>query len=296
MCDILRRMTKFYVYALFDADGIVRYIGKGKNGRWTQHASDKRRAKPFIQEAIARLGDYPRLKIREGLSEFEAYQVEQALISAIGLAPDGPLVNRTAKGSGPNSHQVRVWHSERSPEDKSASARKSRATFAASTPFELRSGIARANALAVGRDTLSLRMKEARNAQTAEKRTEIGHSGGVASAAALSPEARKERSAKARSAYLANTTVEMRRENAKRTGLGQASKSSLSEWGRKGSATLNGSRTPEQRREFARKAALAGAAKRRAQREQLTLNLVPQFAGDSSIPNDDVGATSPFTN
>jgi len=107
-----------YVYALFDSDGIPRYIGKGKGSRWRQHRSEG--TKSFVADAIRRLGDVPAIKLRVGLAEHEAYAIEQALIIAIGMAPDGPLVNKTAKGSGPNSRQVKKWHAAKTPEERKA--------------------------------------------------------------------------------------------------------------------------------------------------------------------------------
>jgi hypothetical protein len=95
----------FYVYGLFDADGIIRYIGKGKGRRWLLHEKkrpDKRNwAKyEFIIATLAVLGEIPKVKIRENLTEPEAFEIETALINAIGRFPDGPLINRTNGGDG----------------------------------------------------------------------------------------------------------------------------------------------------------------------------------------------------
>ena len=248
--------TDFYVYVLFDADGVPRYVGKGWLGRWNGHAQ-----KPFVAASIAAFGDVPKVKVREQLSEYEAYSIEHALICSLGRAPDGPLVNRTDKGSGPNSRQVADWHASRPFEDRSAIAKKARATWRERTTPEQRSATGRANALAHGSEAISERSRRTRAAETPEEKSLRGRAGGLASATALTPEQRKGRR-KGLTVYWENTTPDERRSIAKKTGLGRAAASDLSAWGKRGATSLNGSRTPAERSALARKAALAGAAKR----------------------------------
>lgn len=91
----------YYVYALFRPDGIPCYIGKGKGKRWLHcGVSNPHLARIIKQAAAAGLG-IPRIKIRENLSEDEAFQIEIALIAAIGrVSVGGPLVNMTDGGDG----------------------------------------------------------------------------------------------------------------------------------------------------------------------------------------------------
>lgn len=90
---------QFYVYAIFGPDGCPRYIGKGSGYRWQHHArfSHNRGLSRLYREAG---GDLPIVKIREGLSEADAFAVERALIAAIGRGTDGPLLNLSPGGDG----------------------------------------------------------------------------------------------------------------------------------------------------------------------------------------------------
>jgi hypothetical protein len=113
----------FYVYVLFDQNAIPRYIGKGKNGRLNHHLYDRVHRKPFVDETLAVIGDVPRIKLHENLSELNAYRIEQILIDTIGRHPNGPLINKTSKGSGPNSDKVRLWHQSKSKAERLAHMR-----------------------------------------------------------------------------------------------------------------------------------------------------------------------------
>jgi hypothetical protein len=101
-------MNDFYVYILFDWQGIPRYVGKGCSNRWLDHErrTDLRNwmKNEFIEQTWALLEDVPKIKIAEGLSEESAYSLEASLIVAIGRFPSGPLVNLTDGGSGPRGH------------------------------------------------------------------------------------------------------------------------------------------------------------------------------------------------
>jgi hypothetical protein len=93
-----------YVYIIFRPDGSPCYAGKGKGQRWT---SDKERAKhnphfaAIWKKAQKEGKELPRIKIREGLTDAEAFEIEIALIKAIGRQKDGgPLTNMTDGGDG----------------------------------------------------------------------------------------------------------------------------------------------------------------------------------------------------
>lgn len=94
----------FYVYVLFRPDGSPCYIGKGKGNRWLNHERRcfNKRLAEIIQQSSAPL---PKIKIREGLKEVEAFETETAFISAIGrVKHGGPLVNATDGGDGTSGH------------------------------------------------------------------------------------------------------------------------------------------------------------------------------------------------
>jgi len=93
-----------YVYIIFRPDGSPCYAGKGKGNRWT---SDKERAKhnphfaAILKKAQKEGKELPRIKIREGLTDAEAFEIERALIKAIGRRKNGgPLTNMTDGGDG----------------------------------------------------------------------------------------------------------------------------------------------------------------------------------------------------
>lgn len=92
-----------YVYVLFRPDGTPCYVGKGRGDRWTHH---ERRPKvrghnPHLARIIAKAGgELPKVKVRVGLTDIEAFAIEVALIAAIGRGKNGPLVNLTDGGDG----------------------------------------------------------------------------------------------------------------------------------------------------------------------------------------------------
>lgn len=101
--------SDFYIYVLFRENGQPFYIGKGHGyrmnthlaPRWQKGAKGKNPHKNnIINNMLARGLDIPRVKLRSGLTEQEANQIEIALIQAIGKEPDGPLVNITNGGEG----------------------------------------------------------------------------------------------------------------------------------------------------------------------------------------------------
>jgi hypothetical protein len=93
-----------YVYAIFRPDGWICYIGKGKGNRWE---SDKARAQhnrhfaAIWKKAKAAGQELPRIKIREHLTDEQAFEIEIAFIAAIGRRKNGgPLTNMTDGGDG----------------------------------------------------------------------------------------------------------------------------------------------------------------------------------------------------
>lgn len=95
----------FYVYVYFDLDGSPLYVGKGRGARWERLDASSGRNPHFLRKAqgATREGlELPRVKVRTDLGEMEAFEVEKALIAAIGRRAngEGPLLNLTAGGEG----------------------------------------------------------------------------------------------------------------------------------------------------------------------------------------------------
>lgn len=91
--------TDFFIYVFFRPDGTPCYVGKGRGKRWIKHA--RRSTNPHLASIIALAGEeLPAVRIRTGLREAEAFEIERAFIAAIGREPNGPLVNATDGGEG----------------------------------------------------------------------------------------------------------------------------------------------------------------------------------------------------
>ena len=94
---------EFYVYVLFRPwDGSPFYVGKGKGRRWLRHDQDGEKNPNYrlanIIKRSKRLGlEIPKIKVRNGLAEATAFEVEVALIRALGRVL---LVNLTNGGEG----------------------------------------------------------------------------------------------------------------------------------------------------------------------------------------------------
>ncbi len=98
-------LNDFYVYVLFRWNGTPMYVGKGRRRRIDQHRSPAFHRKSShkdrtIAKTLRILGDLPRVKLREGLSNEESQEIERALISALGRYPNGSLLNGTDGGDG----------------------------------------------------------------------------------------------------------------------------------------------------------------------------------------------------
>jgi hypothetical protein len=91
-------MTDYFVYIIHDNTGVPVYVGKGRGYRAGLY--NRRNAK--IEALISFGGTLPPVKVREGLTEAEAYEVERALIAFHGRADLGlgPLLNLSDGGAG----------------------------------------------------------------------------------------------------------------------------------------------------------------------------------------------------
>ena len=125
----MNQQNSFYVYILFNARGLPRYVGKGRGRRWNDHerSIDKHnRAKNgFIRRTLAALGEIPKIKVRENLSEAEAFATEIVLIAAIGRLDlkTGPLTNMSAGGTGGNfSEAIKRAKAKWTPEERAKHA------------------------------------------------------------------------------------------------------------------------------------------------------------------------------
>jgi hypothetical protein len=105
--------TVHYTYILFDIFGTPRYVGKGKGSRWTHHEtrpSANWLKNGFIEQATILLGEVPKIKVRENISEDDAVATEISLIKAIGRMPNGPLTNLTDGGDGLSGYRQTAQH------------------------------------------------------------------------------------------------------------------------------------------------------------------------------------------
>ena len=91
---------KFYVYVIFRMNGAPCYVGKG-SGRRTEYTCARTPNLHLKRIYQAANGKLPIVRVREGITEREAFDTERALIAAIGRkAHGGPLVNLTDGGEG----------------------------------------------------------------------------------------------------------------------------------------------------------------------------------------------------
>jgi hypothetical protein len=104
----------FYVYVLFREDGSPFYIGKGHGRRLTESIRGDERKNSHKQRIIDKMNragiEIPAVKLRMHLLEAEAFEIENALIKAIGRQPNGPLVNLTDGGEGPSGRTLSESH------------------------------------------------------------------------------------------------------------------------------------------------------------------------------------------
>ena len=104
-----------YVYLLFRLDGRPLYVGKGKGQRWLDHEKSghdekcphrNRHLRNVIAQAKALGKELPKIKLIDGIPDAEAIAIERLFIDAIGRElHDGPLVNLTDGGDGPEGYK-----------------------------------------------------------------------------------------------------------------------------------------------------------------------------------------------
>jgi hypothetical protein len=97
-------MGVYYVYVYFRIDNVSPcYVGKGKGRRWLDHERMPNHYNKHLASLIKKAGgELPKVKIRAGLTNAQACEIEVALIKAIGRRDlgTGPLVNMTNGGDG----------------------------------------------------------------------------------------------------------------------------------------------------------------------------------------------------
>ena len=76
----------FYVYVIFDLEGIPRYVGKGCRARWRKLACHNHAMVDLVRRSG---GGLPIVKIRNGLTEQQAFEIEEALIRKIAATKRG---------------------------------------------------------------------------------------------------------------------------------------------------------------------------------------------------------------
>ena len=90
-----------YVYLVSRPNGVPLYIGKGTGERWLRHRA-RAAANPHYARILERAGgSLPVSIIARGLSEREAFRLEELLTRSIGIESEGgPLVNCGHGGHG----------------------------------------------------------------------------------------------------------------------------------------------------------------------------------------------------
>jgi hypothetical protein len=180
MGDDIKSARRFYVYLLFDFLGRPRYVGKGTGNRWLQHerraAARNIHKNRIVAKTTRVLGEVPKIKVQENLTEPEAFALEVALIKAIGRYPVGPLCNMTDGGDGLEAlppekltERSRKGWASVSPQQRSEMGRK----LNAGMPAEQRSEMGRKLNAALSSQQRSANAIKANAARSPEQRTEI---------------------------------------------------------------------------------------------------------------------------
>ena len=95
-----------YVYIYFRLNGAPCYVGKGSGNRWIKHTrvETNKHLNNLIKQAAALGKELPVVIIRDGLTNEQAFEIEEAFISALGRECDGGcLVNQATGGKGGSS-------------------------------------------------------------------------------------------------------------------------------------------------------------------------------------------------
>lgn len=108
--------TTYYVYVIFNLDGVPIYVGKGKGNRAYDHFKPSSlRKQHHLYSFIKKYGTLPVVIIRDNLTNEQSQEIERALIAALGRIDlgTGNLFNLTEGGEGNSG-----WHPSQSVRDK----------------------------------------------------------------------------------------------------------------------------------------------------------------------------------
>jgi hypothetical protein len=247
----------YYVYVLFDWRGIPRYVGKGKEGTKREDVHERKTdiynqsKNEFIEQTWIMLEELPKVRIRENLSEAEAFLIEISFIAALGRIDlrKGPLVNMTNGGDGTSVLSQQTLTKK----GKAISLGLQRLGSK-----EL-SRIAKLRAANKTKKEHSERMKRANASRTPEARRNASLKAWESS----SPKRRIDAAQRATKFQLARTTEE--RSKTAKQGHARRSPESRSEQARLAANVLYSSLTKEERQEKARNAANSKSPEERSQ-------------------------------
>lgn len=152
----------YFVYILFDWCAIPRYVGKGGGNPKREDDHEKKtdatnQAKnEFIEQTWIMLGEIPKIRVQEGLTEEAAFNLEIALIGAIGRADQGkgPLTNMTDGGDGASGKRSAAFCQKMAKIGHDLSlvrSQNAKRTHALRTPEERRANSAAARAVVLAK-------------------------------------------------------------------------------------------------------------------------------------------------
>lgn len=132
-----------YVYVIFRLNGVPCYVGKGHGTRWLQCRSRNQHLMAIFKQADDAGRDLPKVKVRQGLTDAKAIEIEIAMIAAIGREiHGGPLVNQTDGGDGVRgrSPEGRAAHSKKIKGRKASDETKARMSASLLASYERKGG------------------------------------------------------------------------------------------------------------------------------------------------------------
>lgn len=255
----------FYVYVLFDWLGVPRYVGKGHGNRIHGHerkTQSNTLKNEFIEHTWIMLEDLPKVIVREGMTEKEAFETEMAIIITLGRIDinTGPLVNLTDGGDGasgsklsPAAKAIRGEAVSRGLLNLSKEELSARAYLGASrqTPEQRRAKALKGSKSQTA-EQHKARVRKGVESQTPEQLRDRALKG----ASSQTPEQRRDRSIRA---YASRSKDPVKRDNAVKR-LNYRTSEERSESTKRWMAA----KTPEERSASARKAALNGWAKKKS--------------------------------